>query len=123
MESNSLDRSIIWQKLMDIRAKQHEKRVSKLGKCSKEICEVGEQVLIQNIKTKKWGQKGIFFEVRVTLDGRIVSYGLDVNSLITTRHRRYLRKVPEPEEVATSSFNQSTITHVTLPVQEPVSDV
>ena len=79
---NSLDRSVNWQKLMDIREAQHEKRVSKPGRCSKETYEVGEQVLVQNIKNKKWDQKGVISEVRVAHDGRIVSYGCDVNGQV-----------------------------------------
>ena len=120
---NSLDRSINWQKLMDIRTAQQEKSVSKPGSCSKEIYELAEQVLIQNIKTKMRDQKGIISEVRVTHDGRRVSYGLEMNGHDTTRHRRYLRKFPKPEAaVPNSSFDHSTITNVSEQIQEPVSN-
>ena len=81
---NSLDRSINWKKLIDIRAAQHHKRVSKPGKSSKEIYKVGEEVLVQNIKSKLWDQREIISEMRLAHDGRIVSYELEVNG-----HNKY----------------------------------
>ena len=57
----------------------HEKRVNRPGKTSKEIYEVGEEVLVQNVKTKLWDQRGVITEVRTAHDDKIVSYELDIN--------------------------------------------
>ena len=80
---------------------------------------MGEEVLVQNIKSKLWDQKGIISEVRLVHDGRIVSYELEVNGHNSTRHRRYLRKIPAAESVATSNSDHS-VTHSSEPNLEPV---
>ena len=54
--------------------------------------EVGEDVLVQNIKTGKWDNKGVITEVRIADDGTVSSYDLMIDGLATTRHRRYLAK-------------------------------
>ena len=79
---------------------EHEKRVQKPDKCSKEFYVVGETVLVQNIKNKQWDKTGVITEVRLAYDGTIVSYGLDVQGHLTTRHRRYLRKTQQTDSAS-----------------------
>ena len=47
---NSLDRSVNWDKLIELRGVEHEKRVQKPGRCTKESYQVGATVLVQNVK-------------------------------------------------------------------------
>ena len=102
---NSLDRSYNWEKSLEIRAELHRKRVARPGRVSKEIYEVGETVLVQDVKTKLWKKTGTITAVRTAHDGTIVSYELTIEGNNTTRHRRFLRKVPTlelPESGSTS---------------------
>ena len=102
---NSLDRSYNWEKSLEIRAELHRKRVVHPGRVSKEIYEVGETVLVQDVKTKLWKKKGQITAVRTAHDDTIVSYELTIEGYNTTRHRRFLRKVPSlelPESESTS---------------------
>ena len=78
---------------MEIRAAAHQKRVDKPGKTTKDEFKIGENVWVQNMKTKKWDKQGTISAVRVAYDGKIVSYDLDLNGHAAIRHRRYLRKV------------------------------
>ena len=94
---NSLDRSYNWEKSLEIRAELHRKRVARPGRVSKEIYEVGETVLVQDVKTKLWKKTGTVTAVRTAHDGTIVSYDLTIEGYDTTRHRRFLRKVPTIE--------------------------
>ena len=77
---------------MSIRASQHEKRVNKPGKTSKDKFDVNELVWVQDCRTKKWDKEGIVTSVRTAHDGTIVSYNLLINGHEAIRHRRYLRK-------------------------------
>ena len=43
---------------MGIWAKQHQRRVDKPGKTTKVQFEVGEDVLVQDAKSKKWDKEG-----------------------------------------------------------------
>ena len=54
--------------------------------------EVGEDVLVQNVRTGKWDTKGVITKVRIADDGTVSSYDLMIDGLATTRHRRYLAK-------------------------------
>ena len=110
---NSLDRSVNWDRMIELRGMAHEKRVQKPGRCSKESYTVGETVLVQNIKNKQWSNTGVITEVRLAHDGTIVSYGLDVQGHPTTRHRRYLRKIHQTDSAATSDHEL-----ITSPEQE-----
>ena len=80
---NSVDRNMDWNHLMDIRAAAHQKRVDKPGKTSKDVFEIGENVWVQNVKTKKWDKQGTITDVRVAYDGKIVSYDLKLNGYAT----------------------------------------
>ena len=53
---NSLDRSYNWKKSLEIRAELHQKRVARPGRVSKEINNVGETVLVQDVKSKLWNK-------------------------------------------------------------------
>ena len=77
---------------MQIRAEQHQKRVEKPGRTSKEVFAVGERVWVQNFQSKKWDQEGHICAIRTAADGKIVSYDLTVNGHPTMRHRKFLRK-------------------------------
>ena len=90
---NSVDRNMDWNHLMDIRAAAHQKRVDKPGKTTKDEFKIGENVWVQNVRTRKWDKQGTISAVRVAYDGKIVSYDLELNGHAAIRHRRYLRKV------------------------------
>ena len=51
-------------------------------------------------------------EIRVADDGKILSYEIDVDGTKTTRHRKYLSKIPnsddETEEENTAGATQAT---------------
>ena len=79
--------------MMQIKADEHEKRVLNPGRKSKDQYTVGENVWVQDMKTKKWDKKATVQSIRTTHDGTIVSYGLLLNGADTIRHRRYMRKV------------------------------
>ena len=51
---NSLDRNINWKLMMENRALQHQKRVESKGKKPKEIYEIGEEVLVQDMTSRQW---------------------------------------------------------------------
>ena len=89
------------------------------GRVSKEIYEVGEKVLVQDVKSKKWKKTGIIDAVRTAHDGTIVSYELTIGGNKTTRHRRFLRKVPTIE----SPESGSPIVEVESAVTRPESAV
>ena len=54
----------------------HQKRVSRPGRVSKETYEIGETVLVQDVKSKLWKKRGVITAVRTAHDGKIVSYEL-----------------------------------------------
>jgi hypothetical protein len=78
--------------MMDIRAEQHQRRVDKPGKTTKDTFEIGENVWVQDVKSRRWDKEGTITNVRVAYDGKIVSYELMLNGANAIRHRRYLRK-------------------------------
>ena len=94
---NGLDRNANWQAMMDNRAKQHQLRVDKKGKTPKEIYEIGEKVLVQDLATRQWSKEGTVISVRTTVDGTVVSYLLDINGYATARHRKFMRKLVVPD--------------------------
>ena len=74
--------------------------------------EIGESVRLQDIKTKRWDRIGVVTGIRVADDGRILSYDIDIDGTMTTRHRKYLSKVPnsdvETEEENSTGAGQAT---------------
>ena len=99
--------------MMKNRALQHQKRVEKKGRKPKEIYEIGERVLVQDVASRQWTKEGTVISLRQSQDGTVVSYLLDINGFETARHRKYMRKLnlpdnneeqiertlPEPEQV------------------------
>ena len=78
-------------------------------KTSKDEFEIGENVWVQNVKTKKWDKEGTITDVRIAYDGKIVSYDLKLNGADAIRHRRYLRKMvdSEDEDTVTAESDQA----------------
>ena len=74
--------------------------------------DVGEHVRLQDIRTKCWDRVGVVTGIRVADDGKILSYDIDVDGSKTTRHRKYLSKIPnsddETEEENTAGATQAT---------------
>ena len=50
------------------------------------------------MKTRKWDTKGVITEVRISDDGKVLSYDPKIVDLLTTRHRRYLAKLKNASE-------------------------
>ena len=93
---NSLERNVLWKEQVEKRGEIRQKRVDKKGRSvgKKEVFEVGESVKLQNLKAKQWDTDGVIMNVRVSADGTICSYDLETNGTVTTRHRKYIMKVP-----------------------------
>ena len=97
---NSLDRSSNWEEKVTARGEIRQNRVDKKGRTvgKKEIFAIGEPVKLQDLKTKKWSADGTIAQVRVSADGTIASYDIETSDgTMTTRHRRYIQKVQNPE--------------------------
>ena len=105
---NSVNRNVNWNFLMSIRASQHQKRVNKPGKTSKDKFDVNESVWVQDCRTKKWDKEGIITNVRTAHDGTIVSYHLLINGHEAIRHRRYLRKKVDVESDDAAASDDDT---------------
>ena len=95
---NSLDRNANWKIMMENRAQQHQKRVDKKGKKPKEMYEIGEVCMVQDMVTRQWSKRATVISIRTALDGTVVSYLLDINGYQTARHRRYMRKLNIPDD-------------------------
>ena len=95
---NSLNRDANWQAMMDNRARQHQLRVDKKGKKPKEVYEIGEKVLVQDMTTRQWSKEATVISIRTSVDGTVVSYLLDINGYETARHRRLMRKLVLPDD-------------------------
>ena len=110
---NSLDRFIDWKEDIKKRGELKEKRFLKKERTvGKLTYEIGESVRLQDIKTKRWDRHGVVTDIRVADDGRILSYDIDVDGTTTTRHRKYMSKVPnsdvETEEENSAGAGQAT---------------
>ena len=75
------------------------KRVNRPGRTSKEVYDVGEEVLIQDVKPKLWDRKGVVTEIRTTHNNKMVSYELDIGGHNGIGHRKYLRIIVPIDEV------------------------
>jgi hypothetical protein len=51
-------------------------------------------VKLQNLKTKQWDTDGKILNVRVSADDTIVSNDIESSGNVTTRHRKYIMKLP-----------------------------
>ena len=110
---NSLDRFIDWREDVRKRGELKEKRFLKKERTvGKLTYDVGEHVRLQDIRTKRWDRVGVVTGIRVADDGKILSYDIEVDGSKTTRHRKYLSKIPnsddETEEENTAGATQAT---------------
>ena len=109
---NSLDRFIDWREDVRKRGELKEKRfLKKESSVGKLTYAVGEHVRLQDIRTKRWDRVGVVTGIRVADDGKILSYDIEVDGTQTTRHRKYLSKIPnsnvETEEENTAGATQA----------------
>ena len=65
----------------------------------KQTYNIGETVHLQNIKTKKWDTFGVVKGIRTADDDTILSYDIDIDGMITSRHRKYMSKIRNSDEV------------------------
>ena len=90
-------------------ASSQEKRVMmKERTVGKETYSVGETVrlqCLQNIKTKKWDILGVVTGIRTADDNTILSYDIDIDGTITSRHQKYMCKTRNSDE-ATEEENR-----------------
>ena len=110
---NSLDRFVDWKQDIEKRGEIKERRYLKKERTvGKLTYEIGESVRLQDIKTKKWNMYGVVIGIRTADDGRILSYDIDIDGTTTTRHRKYMSKVPnsdvETEEENSTGAGQAT---------------
>ena len=104
---NSWDRFVDWQEDIKRRGEIKEKRVMKKERTvGKETYSVGETVRLQNMKTRRWDIFGVVTRVRTADDDRILSYDIDIDGTITSRHRKYMAKVKH-SDVATEQENSA----------------
>ena len=54
----------------------------------KETYKVGEKVKLQDFKSKLWRTEGVVIGVRISNDGTIVSYYINTDGCVTTRHSK-----------------------------------
>ena len=73
---------------------------------------IGESVRLQDIETRCWDMYGVVIRIHTADDGRILSYDIDIDGTTTTRHRKYMSKVPnsdvETEEENSAEAGQAT---------------
>ena len=65
----------------------------------KETYNIGETVRLQNIKTKKWDTFGVVKGIQTADDNTILSYDIDIDGKTTSRHRIYMCKTKNSDEV------------------------
>ena len=86
-QPNSWEPFIDWQSQIQKRGEQKEKQVKKKERTAgKESYSEGKRVRLQDIKSKLWNTEGVVKNVRSGDDGTIVSYDIDIDGVITTRH-------------------------------------
>ena len=71
-----------------------------------ETYSVAETIRLQNIKTRKWDVFGVVTGIRTADDNTILSYDINVDGNITSRHQRYMCKVKH-SNVATEEDNSA----------------
>ena len=106
---NSWDRFTDWQGDIRKRKELKEKRVMQKERTTgNEMYSVSETVRVQNIKNKKWDMTGEISRVRTSDDGTILSYEVNIDGVITTRHRRYLSKIRNFDEVTVTTEEENS---------------
>ena len=97
---NSFERFVDWQQDIKRRGEIKEQRyLRKERTVGKHTYEIGETVRLQNIKTKKWDTFGVVKGIRTADDDTILSYDIDIDGMITSRHRKYMSKIRNSDEV------------------------
>ena len=94
---NSLNRSIDWQNQIQARGEARQNRVRKMERTvgKKEKFTMGENVRLQDLKSKKWTSNGTITDIRTSAERTIASYEIETSDgLVTTRHRKYIQKIP-----------------------------
>ena len=81
---------------MTIKEKRFLKKERTVGK---ETYNIGETVHLQNIKTKKWDTFGVVKGIQTAENNTILSYDIDIDGTITSRHRKYMCKTKNSDEV------------------------
>ena len=103
---NSWERFVDWRR--DIQRRGEIKEQCYLKKeCTvgKHIYEIGETVRLQNIKTKRWDTIGVVKGIWTADDNTILSYDIDIDGTITSRHRKYISKIRNSDEVTEEENN------------------
>ena len=72
----------------------------------KETHSEGEVVRLQNIKSKEWDTFGVVKGIRTANDNTILSYDIDIDGTITSRHLKYMCKTKNSNE-ATEEENRA----------------
>ena len=54
---------------------------------------------MQNIKTKRWDTIGVVKGIRTADDDTILSYVIDIDGMIISRHKKYMSKIRNSNEV------------------------
>ena len=110
---NSLERFVDWQQDIKRRGEIKEQRYLKKERTvGKQTYEIGETVRLQNIKSKKWDIFGVIKEIRTADDNTILSCDIDIDGMITSRHRKYMSKVRNSDE-ETEEENRAGASQVT----------
>merc|ERR1711888_431440 len=105
--------------LISRRIEKHERRIKNKNKTNKVIYPVGASVSLQDGKTKLFDTNGTILEPRWTDSQEIVSYVIRTDKgLLTTRHRKYIRKL-DPQNDPTISNNKNMSTHLDTPLADP----
>ena len=77
---------------MRIRSEKQQKAARKKGKMLSDTFELGDDVRIQNMATRRWDKSGVIKEVRTADNGQEVSFIISLpNGRETIRHRSHLR--------------------------------
>ena len=105
------------------RIEKHDARITKKSKRNKILYKIGERVRLQNVATRDWDLKGTIERVRTADDGRVVSYDvLTDKGYMTTRHRRYLKRLHKDHDPKIINDKQSgVIKNADLPNIESVT--
>ena len=75
---------------------------------------LGQPVKLQDLNTKKWSSDGTIAQVRISADGTMASYEIETSDgTMTTRHRKYIQKVQNPEVSNEDRQSSETATQAT----------
>ena len=107
---NSVNPEIKSDELIKRRITKHDARIKNKNKRNKILYKIGERVRLQNVATRDWDLKGTIERVRTADDGRVVSYDvLTDKEYMTTRHRRYLKRLHKDHDPKIINDKQSGV--------------